>query len=79
MLRKTSVLDEISLFIAGMNPEKVVNFTPSPTHQKRLDFLLGKHKDTPLSGEEKSELEQYLIINRIVSLAKARAISMMQS
>lgn len=77
MLRTPSVIDEISMFIAGMNPEKVTNFKPSPAHQKRLDFLLHKQKEKPLTPEEKSEVEQSLIINRIVGLAKARAISML--
>lgn len=79
MLRKTAVFDETSMFIAGMNPEKVINFKPSPAHQQRLDFLLDKQKETPLTSEEKSEVEQYLIINRIVGLAKARAIKMLES
>ena len=78
MTVELSIFDEISLFIAGMNTKKVVAFKPSPVHQQRLDFLLDKQKDTLLSAEEKSELEHYLIINRIVGLAKARAIKMLQ-
>ncbi|WP_428655490.1 hypothetical protein [Runella sp.] len=78
MTAELSVFDEISLFIAGMNPKKVVAFKPSPVHQQRLDLLLDKQKDTSLSAEEKSELEHYLIINRIVGLAKARAVKMLQ-
>jgi hypothetical protein len=77
MLRKPSVFDEISTFIAGMNPEKVMNFKPSPAHQQRLDFLLTKQKETSLSAEEKSEVEQYLLVNRMVGLAKARAIHLL--
>lgn len=78
MNRPTSVFDEVSAFIAGMDPKKVVNFKPSRTHQKRLDSLLAKQKDTPLSAEEKGEVEQYLMLNRIVGLAKARALKMLQ-
>ena len=66
------------MFIADMNPEKVVNFRPSAIHQQRLDFLLNKQRETTLLAEEKSEVEQYLIINRIVGLAKARAIKMLE-
>jgi hypothetical protein len=79
MDRPTSVFDEVSTFIAGMDPQKVANFKPSRTHQKRLDSLLDKQKDTPLTAEEKSEVEQYLMLNRIVGLAKARAIKMLQA
>jgi hypothetical protein len=78
MLRQSSVFDEISTFIANMNPEKVVNFTPSPVHQQRLDLLLDKQTETTLSADERNELEQYLILNRMVGLAKARAIRLLQ-
>ena len=79
MIRETSVYDELSEFIAGMNPQKVINFKPSPANQARLDTLFDKQKEKPLSMEEKSELEHYLIINRIVGLAKARALKMVEN
>jgi hypothetical protein len=78
MVAQTSIYDEISAFIASMNPEKVMAFKPSSTNQDRLDFLLDKQKDTGLTVEEKTELEHYLIINRIIGLAKARAINLMK-
>ena len=62
-----------------MNPEKVVHFKPSAAHQQRFDFLLAKQRETPLSAAEKSELEQYLMLNRMVGLAKARAIKLLES
>jgi hypothetical protein len=74
----TSIYDEISNFIASMNPEKVIQFRPSETQQIRLDTLLDKQKETGLTSEEKTELEHYLIINRIVGLSKARAIKLLQ-
>ena len=67
------------MFIAGMDPRKVVNVKPSAAHQKRLDFLLDKQRETLLSAEEKGEIEQYLILNRMVGLAKAKAIKMLQA
>ena len=79
MVAQISIYDEISAFIASMNPEKVIAFKPSPTNQDRLDLLLDKHKDTGLSVEEKSELEHYLVINRIIGLAKAWAINLMKA
>ncbi|CAN1506356.1 hypothetical protein MCERE19_00646 [Spirosomataceae bacterium] len=77
MISETSVLNEISNFIAGMNPEKVINFKASDSSQDRLDSLLSKQKIESLNDDEKSELEHYLIINRIVGLAKARALKML--
>jgi GTP-dependent phosphoenolpyruvate carboxykinase len=78
MVANISIYDEISSFIANMNPEKVVAFKPSSANQDRLDSLLDKQKKTVLSMEEKTELEHYLIINRIVGLAKARAIKILR-
>ena len=79
MVAQISIYDEISGFIASMNPNKVIAFKPSKANQDRLDFLLDKQKETLLTAEEKSELEHYLIINRIVGLAKAQAIKMLRS
>jgi hypothetical protein len=78
MVVTTSIYDEISGFIASMNPEKVIQFRPSDIQQNRLDFLLDKQKESGLTSEEKTELDHYLIINRIVGLAKARAIKLLQ-
>jgi hypothetical protein len=78
MVVTISIYDEISGFIASMNPEKVIQFRPSDIQQNRLDFLLDKQKESGLTSEEKTELDHYLIINRIVGLAKARAIKLLQ-
>jgi hypothetical protein len=76
MIHNISVYDEVASFMASMNPEKVIAFKPSSTSQERLDFLLDKQKEIALTPEEKSEIEHYLIINRIVGLAKARALNL---
>jgi hypothetical protein len=73
----TSAYDEVADFIAKMNPSNVIKFKPSAKNQKRFDFLLEKHKETELSNEEKSELEHLLILNRIIGLAKARALDLL--
>jgi hypothetical protein len=71
-----TVYDEVAEFMASMNPEKVIAFKPSKANQNRLDFLLDKQVEANLSDKEKSELEHYLILNRIVGLAKARALNL---
>jgi hypothetical protein len=68
-----SVYDQIAEFMAGMDPHKMIRFTASPENQMRLDTLLSKQREQALTVEERTELEHYLIINRIVGLAKARA------
>jgi hypothetical protein len=77
MIGIQSVYEEIASFMASMNPEKVVAFKASKENQGRLDFLLDKQQDEGLSLDEKSELEHFLIINRIIGLAKARALNLL--
>jgi hypothetical protein len=79
MVANISIYDELSGFIASMNPDKVVAFKPSKANQERLDFLLDKQREKPLTVEERTELEHYLIINRIVGLAKAQAMKMLRA
>lgn len=74
MIQSKSVYEELSDFIAGMNPQKVIAFKASALNQERLDFLSEKQKAEGLSEKEKSEVEHHLIINRIVGLAKVRAM-----
>ena len=77
MTNNISVYDEVATFMASMNPKKVAAFKPSKANQERLDFLLDKQKEEGLTPEEKSEVEHYLIINRIIGLAKARALNLL--
>jgi hypothetical protein len=70
------VYDEVANFMATMNPEKVIAFKPSETNQTRFDELLDKQKQYGLSVEEKSEIEHYLMLNRIIGLAKAQALNL---
>jgi hypothetical protein len=72
-----TVYDEVATFMASMNPEKVIAFKPSKANQNRLDFLLDKQKEDGLSDTEKNELEHYLMLNRIIGLAKARALNLL--
>jgi len=79
MTGNLSIYDEVANFMAAMNPEKVLAFKPSQVNQERLDSLLDKKKESGLTQEETSEVEHYLIINRIVGLAKARAMGMLKA
>jgi hypothetical protein len=71
-----TVYDEVANFMATMNPEKVIAFKPSEANQNRFDVLLDKQKQNKLTTEEKSEIEHYLMLNRIIGLAKAQALNL---
>ena len=70
----TRVFDEIVDFITSApQPEQILNFKPSMAAQRRLETLLEKKREEGLNDNEKHELEQYLTIEHIMRLAKARA------
>lgn len=73
MVTHHTAYDEIADFIAQMAPEKLVTYTASPTLQRRINDLLDKNKEDGLTPEERSELEHYLLIDHLISLAKLRA------
>ena len=69
------VFEELADFLAGMNPEKVLSFRTSKKSQERLKELLEKNKSSSvLTTVEKREVEHFMILEHIVSLAKARAL-----
>lgn len=66
--------DEIIDFIAaGTTPEAVVAFRPSDSVQRRVAELVERSKDGSISSDEQSELEDYLELEHIMIMAKARA------
>ena len=70
----TKSYDEIIVFIAaGTTPEAVVAFRPSDSVQQRVAELVERSKDGSISSEEQSELEDYLQLEHIMIVAKARA------
>jgi hypothetical protein len=68
------VHDEIIELIArGTTPQSVINFHLSDTAQNRLEDLIYSAKNNELTQDEKQELDSYLILEHIMTLAKAKA------
>lgn len=66
--------DEIIDFIAaGTTPEAVVAFHPSSAVRQRVTELSERFKDGSITTEEQSELEDFLQLEHIMIMAKARA------
>ena len=69
------VFEELADLLASMNPDKVLAFRTSKKSQSRLEELLEKNKHPKgLTQTEQSEVEQFMLLEHIVSLAKARAL-----
>ncbi len=70
----TRSYDEIIDFIAsGTTPEGVVAFRPSDSVLERVSTLVERSKNGCISVEEQSELDDYLQLEHIMIMAKARA------
>jgi hypothetical protein len=73
-MEATKSYEEIIDFIAaGSTPEAVVAFHPSDRVQQRVAKLVEGSKDGSISVEEQSELDDYLQLEHIMIMAKARA------
>jgi hypothetical protein len=68
------IYEEIIDFLAaGTTPSTIVAFEPSADAKARLNDLIQREKSNGLSAEESSELTQYLQLEHLMRLAKARA------
>ncbi len=73
-MEATRSYDEIIDFIAaGTTPEAMIAFRPSEVVQQRVAELVERSKDGSISTEERSELDDYLQLEHIMIMAKARA------
>lgn len=68
------VYEEVIEFIAsGATPQQVIDFSPSEAVQKRVRELLIRQSADELSHEDAEELSQFLMLEHVMRLAKARA------
>jgi hypothetical protein len=73
-VEQTPAYEEIVNFIAaGTTPESVVAFHPTPAAIQRVEALIARAKDGEILPEEQSELDDYLQLEHLLILAKARA------
>lgn len=66
--------EEIVQFIAdAAGSDKLNAFRPSASAEKRIATLLGKQKAGTLRPAEREELQTFVQLDHVMSLAKARA------
>lgn len=63
----------IDFIAAGTTPEAVVAFHPSESVRQRVAQLVERSKEGSISAEDQSELDDYLQLEHIMIMAKARA------
>lgn len=66
--------DEAIDFITSLpRPEQVLAYKPSVASVNRLELLLEKKREERLSDEEAHELDQYLMIEHLMRVARKKA------
>lgn len=68
-----SAYDQIADVLSTVEPEKLMGLKASDAMQQRLEDLMEKSKEQRLTQEEKDELDHFLVLERLVRLAKIRA------
>lgn len=56
-----------------ISPQAVIDFRPSPENQAQFEALIAANKSGQISRDEQRELEQFLMIEHIMQLLKAKA------
>jgi len=64
---------DIADVIAKIAPSKIVELRPSTSMQVRVNELIQKKKKAKITIEEAVELERYLSLDLLITLAKAKA------
>ena len=63
----------LDLIAAGTTPAAVIAFRPSIQAQQRVAELIEQSEDGRISPQYQSELEDYLLLEHLMIMAKARA------
>ncbi|MCI4646797.1 hypothetical protein [Phaeodactylibacter sp.] len=74
---ETSATTEIIDFIAHENPQKVMEFKVSHLTKQRVFSLIEASKNGELPQEEQKELEQYLLLEHLMRMAKIKAYQLL--
>ena len=76
----THVYDEILDFLAaGTTAESIANFRPSEEAQARVRELIERRGEGKITPAEDEELDEYLRLEHLMIMAKARAQVRLQS
>jgi len=64
---------DVATTLAQLGPQTIVQLKASAPMSARVEDLTARKKDGLITTEETTELEQFLALDLLISLAKARA------
>ena len=65
--------EKVAELLSQAEPSKLESLQASSDMQARLEALIAKSKEGKISAAEKDELDHYIVLERLVRLAKIRA------
>jgi hypothetical protein len=68
-----NLYDQLAELLAKSNSEYILSLKADQEMQTRFDMLLDKSKEKSLNEEEEDELNHFIVLERLVRLAKIRA------
>ncbi len=68
-----SAYDQIANVLAKLGSEEVMKLKATDEMQERMEALLKKSRENIISIEEKDELDHFIVLERLVRLAKIRS------
>ncbi len=76
---QSRVFDEVIDFITSIpQPQQILNYKPSESTQNRLNDLLERKRDKQLNDDELHELDQFIMTEHIMRIAKVKAKKSLQ-
>ncbi len=64
----------LEFLVSQPSPAEVMHFGPAPAMQTRIAELLEKNRMGMPTAEESAEFDEYLRINHLITMLKARAL-----
>ncbi|MEZ4866961.1 MAG: hypothetical protein R3C14_36905 [Caldilineaceae bacterium] len=64
----------LEFMVSRPSQEELLRFAPTPAMQARVSFLLEKNRSGELAVAESKELDEYMRINHLITMLKARGL-----
>lgn len=74
-----SIYNQLADILAKLEPEKVLELAAPPSLQNRFEVLVEKSRNEDISSQEKDELNHFIVLERLIRLAKIKADIVQQS
>lgn len=70
---------DVAEILAKLNPSEIIQLHAPKEMAARVNVLVYKKKNGEINSEESTELERYLALDLLISLAKVRARKMLMA